>query len=147
MRFGPGDVSFEPRQYGAESCCFEWLKDHKVGVFVKKSISQSLKKNRNFAFMNSLFTRQHNISLNRTNSKIFDRVSRKCFINNLTCKAYQCDANIACNCKHHSDKKAFFKGNGILMIFWSNTERLEIYCNNGSLTSFSSYFWTREIIE
>ena len=31
MRFGPGHVSFEPKQYGSQSCCFERLKDRKVG--------------------------------------------------------------------------------------------------------------------
>ena len=76
-----------------------WLKDldHKAGIFVKKDISQRLKKNKKFSFRNSPVTWQHNISLNGTKSKIFDRVSRKCFINNPTCKACQCDANIACN--------------------------------------------------
>ena len=92
------------------------VETHKVGIFVKKIISQRLKKSKKFAFRNSQFTKQHSISLNGTKSKIFDRVCRKCFINNLTYKACQCDANIACNCKHHSVKEAFFKGNGILMI-------------------------------
>ena len=50
---------------------------------MKQVLAKRLKKSRNFAFSNSPFTRQHNISLNGTKSKIFDRVSRKCFINNL----------------------------------------------------------------
>ena len=50
--------------------------DHKIGIFVKKSISQRLKKSKKFSFRNSPFTRQHNISLNGTNSKdIRSRVS------------------------------------------------------------------------
>ena len=67
----------ELRQYGGQSCCFEWLEDHKVGIFLKQSVSKRLKKSKKFAFRNSPFTRQHNISLNGTKSKIFDRVSRK----------------------------------------------------------------------
>ena len=51
--------------------------------FREESISKRLKKRRNLAFSNSPFTRQHNISLNGTKSKIFDRVSREYFINNL----------------------------------------------------------------
>ena len=43
---------------------------------MKKSISQRLKKSRKFSFKNSPFRRQHNISLNGTNSKdIRSRVS------------------------------------------------------------------------
>ena len=76
-----------------------WLKDldHKGCIFAKKSISQRLKKSKKFSFRNSLVAMQHNISLNGTKSKIFDRVSPKYFVNNPTCKACQCDANIACN--------------------------------------------------
>ena len=58
-----------------QSCCFEqlvlnhWLKHHKVGIFVEKSNSQRLKKSKKFAFGNSQFTRQHNISLSGTINK------------------------------------------------------------------------------
>ena len=45
-------------------------------VPMKKSNSQRLKKSKKFAFRNSPFTKQHNISLNGTNSKIFARVRR-----------------------------------------------------------------------
>ena len=112
MRFGPGHVPFEPKQNGGKSCCFEWLKDHKVE-------SQRLKKSKKYAFRDSPFTctRQHNVLLNGTKSNILDGVCRKYFIDNLTCKACQCDANITCNCKRHSVKEAFSKGNVILMIF------------------------------
>ena len=70
----------------------------------RNSNSQRLKKSKKFAFGNSPITRQHNMSLNGTKSKIIiDRVCRQCFINNLACNcrtsACQCDANIACNCK------------------------------------------------
>ena len=51
--------------------------------FREESTSKRHKKSRNFAFSNSPFTRQHNISLNGTKSKTFDCVSRKCFIINL----------------------------------------------------------------
>ena len=54
---------------------------------MQKSISQRFKKSKKFAFRNSPFTRQHNISLNGTKSKIFDRVCRICFTNKLTCEA------------------------------------------------------------
>ena len=66
-------------------CCFEWLKSEgsQSWNFREESISQRLKKSERFAFSNSTFTRQHNISLNGTKSKIFDHVSRKCFIDNL----------------------------------------------------------------
>ena len=57
--------------------------------FREESTSKRLKKSRNFAFSNSPFTRQHNISLNGTKSKIFDRVSRQCFINNLITYGYK----------------------------------------------------------
>ena len=46
---------------------FEWLKHHKVGIFVEKGNSQRLKKSKMFAFGNSQFTRQHNISLSWAN--------------------------------------------------------------------------------
>ena len=103
MRFGPGYESFErlPRQYGGQ------LKDHKVGIFVKK-ISLRLKKSKKFSFRNSPLTRQHNVSLNVTKSKIFNRVPRKCLVNNPTCKACQCDANIACNCKAPPCERGLF---------------------------------------
>ena len=45
-------------------------------VPMKKSNSQRLKKSKTFAFRNSPFTKQHNISLNENKSKIFDRVCR-----------------------------------------------------------------------
>ena len=45
-------------------------------VAMKKSNLQRLKKSKKFAFRNSPFTKQHNISLNGTKSKIFDRVRR-----------------------------------------------------------------------
>ena len=48
----------------------EWLKDHKVGMFETKSNSQRLKKSKKFTFGNSPITRQHNMSLNGTRSKI-----------------------------------------------------------------------------
>ena len=89
MRFGPGHESLNKKQNGRQSYCFEWLKGHKVGIFVKKVLRKGLKKSRNFAFSNLPFTRQHNISLNGTKSKIFDRVSRKCFINNLITYGYK----------------------------------------------------------
>ena len=57
--------------------------------FREECTSKRLKKSRNFALSNSPFTRQHNISLNGTKSKIFDRVSRKCFINNLITYGYK----------------------------------------------------------
>ena len=55
-----------------QSCCFEQLvferlKHYKVGIFVKKGNWQWLKKSKKFAFGNSQFTRQHNISLSGTN--------------------------------------------------------------------------------
>ena len=64
-------------------------------VPMKKSNSQRLKKSKKFAFRNLPFTKQHNISLNGTKSKIFDRVRRS------TTQQYarlvmQCDANNAC---------------------------------------------------
>ena len=46
---------------------FEWMKHHKVGIFVEKGNSQRLKKSKKFAFGNLQFTRQHNISLSGTN--------------------------------------------------------------------------------
>ena len=45
-------------------------------VPMKISNSQRLKKSKKFAFRNSPFIKQHNISLNGTKSKIFDRVRR-----------------------------------------------------------------------
>ena len=57
--------------------------------FREETTSKRLKKSWNFAFSNLPFTRQHNISLNGTKSKIFDRVSRKCFINNLITYGYK----------------------------------------------------------
>ena len=57
--------------------------------FREESPLKRLKKSRNFALSNSPFTRQHNISLNGTKSKIFDRVSRKCFTNNLITYGYK----------------------------------------------------------
>ena len=49
--------------------CFEWLKGHKVGIFVKKVFRKGLKRaSRNFTFSNSPFTSQHNISMNGTKS-------------------------------------------------------------------------------
>ena len=77
--------AWSPRQYGGQSSCFEWLKSEgsQSWNFCEESISQRLKKSKKFAFSNSPFTRQQNISLNGTKSKMFDRVSRKCFINNL----------------------------------------------------------------
>ena len=38
--------------------------------------SNLLKKSKTFAFVNSPFTKQHNLSLNGTKSKIFNRVCR-----------------------------------------------------------------------
>ena len=64
-----------------QSCCFEqlvfeWLKHHKVEILVKKCNSQRLKKSKKFAFGNSQFTRQHNISLSGTNKyrRIADKI-------------------------------------------------------------------------
>ena len=75
-----------------------WLKDldYKVGIFVKKSSLQRLKKSKKISFRNSPVTRQHNISLNETKSKIayLGNVLSTC---SPTCKACQCDTNIACN--------------------------------------------------
>ena len=59
------------KQYGGQrwpellfsTAGFEYLKHHKVGIFVEKSNSQRLKKSKKFAFRNSQFTSQHNISL------------------------------------------------------------------------------------
>ena len=84
------------------------LKDHKVRIFVKK-ISERLKKSKKFFFRNSPFTRQHNMSLNGTKSKIFDRVPRKYIVNNPKCKACQYDANIACNCKAPPCERGLFQ--------------------------------------
>ena len=67
MRLRPGYMSFELSNMAAGQRCFEWLKHHKVGIFVKKGNSQRLKKSKKFAFGNSQFTRQHNISLIGTN--------------------------------------------------------------------------------
>ena len=47
-----------------------------VPPFVTKSNSRRLKRSKKFVFRNSPFTRKHNISLNGTKSKIFDRVCR-----------------------------------------------------------------------
>ena len=73
MRFGPGYMSlFEGSNMAAsagQSCCFECLKHHKVGIFVEKSNSQRLKKSKKFAFRNSQFTRHHNILLSGTINK------------------------------------------------------------------------------
>ena len=87
MRFGPNHQGNMAAR--VVCCCFEWLKSEgsQSWNFCEESISQRLKKSKKFAFSNSPFTRQQNISLNGTKSKMFDRVSRKCFINNLTCKA------------------------------------------------------------
>ena len=67
MRLRPGYMSFELSNMAAGQRCFEWLKHHKVGIFVKKGNSQRLKKSKKFAFGNSQLTRQHNISLIGTN--------------------------------------------------------------------------------
>ena len=71
--------------------------DHKVGIFVKKSISQKLKKSKKFSFRNSPFTRQHNISLNGTNSKdIRSRVSEMFYQQPKHARlvSCQCDATV-----------------------------------------------------
>ena len=44
MRFGPGHESLNKIQNGRQSCCFEWLKGHKVGIFVKKVLRKGLKR-------------------------------------------------------------------------------------------------------
>ena len=44
MRFGPGHESLNKKQNGRQSCCFEWLKGHKVGIFVKKVLRKGLKR-------------------------------------------------------------------------------------------------------
>ena len=122
MHFGPGHVSFESQQYDGKSCCLHGWKTTKSECSWRKVVRKGLK-TASSTFRNSPFARQHNISSNGTKSKIFDRVCPKCFMNNLTCKACQCDANNACSCiKRHRVKEAFSKGNGILMIFWSKTE-------------------------
>ena len=71
MRFGPGHVSFGPELL---LCMAE--RPQSWDVPMKKSNSQMLKKSKIFAFRNSPFTKQHNISLNGNKSKIFDRVCR-----------------------------------------------------------------------
>ena len=58
-------------------------------VRMKKSNSQRLKKSKKLNFRNSPLSKQQNISLNGTKSKISDRVCRS------TCKACQCDSNYA----------------------------------------------------
>ena len=96
MRSGPSHESFELRQIWRPI----WRPElgHKVETFVKKSISQRLKKSKKFSFRSSPFTMQHNISLNRTNSKdirsrvseMFDQQPKHARL--VSC---QCDANIA----------------------------------------------------
>ena len=71
--------------------------DHKVGIFVKKSISQKLKKSKKFSFRNSPLTRQHSISLNGTNSKdIRSRVSEMFYQRPKHARlvSCQCDATV-----------------------------------------------------
>ena len=86
MRLGPGHVSFE---HGAQMlllCMAE--RPQSWNVPMKKSNSQRLKKSKTFAFRNSQFAKQHNVSSNGNKSKIFDRVCRSCQsatrVNNLT---------------------------------------------------------------
>ena len=51
MRFGPGHVSFESKQYGARSCCFCMAeRPQSWNVPMKKSNSQRLKKSKMVAF-------------------------------------------------------------------------------------------------
>ena len=122
MRFGPGHESLNKKQNGRQSCCFEWLKGHKVGIFVKKVLRKGLKRAGNFAFSN--------ISLNGTKSKIFDRVSRirKCFINNL----------ITCGYKHQHAR--LISAMQILQAKLNDSDvKFKIYYKYGNATSKEPY--------
>ena len=44
MGFGPDYESLNNKQNGPQSCCFERLKGHKVGIFVKQVFRKGLKR-------------------------------------------------------------------------------------------------------
>ena len=109
MRSRPGNKSFEQGNMALRVIICMAERPQSWNVPMKKSNSQRLKKSKKFAFRNSPFTKQHNISFNGTKSKIFDRVRR------LTTQQHarlvmQCDANNACTVTEcHSVKEAFSK--------------------------------------
>ena len=91
MRSGPGNESFEhgnmaPRVIICMGLCMA-ERPQSWNVPMKKSNSQRLKKSKKFAFRNPPFTKQYNISLNGTKSKIFDQQPNN--MQGLSCSAMQ----------------------------------------------------------
>ena len=121
-----GHVSFEHGNMATRDCMAE--RPQSWNVPMKKS--NSLKRARSLLSGIRRLQGKHNISLNGTKSKIFDRVCRSTTLT--TCKACQCNANNACTvtvwkrpqCERGLFQRKWHKGNGIFMIFWSKTEWL-----------------------